>query len=167
MLFRSDVIPVNLSTEKKKKLNDNMILMYTGIIRSASDILVKQDSNIEKGTGADKNLLEMCDLTDNFFKDLKKGNISAMGDILDKGWNLKKTLAEGISSNEIDRAYKAAIDAGAEGGKLLGAGGGGFLLFYADNEFHDEIEKSLPEYRRIPFRFDGTGSATIYNDNTK
>ncbi|MGI6471926.1 MAG: GHMP kinase [Candidatus Methanomethylophilaceae archaeon] len=162
-----DVIPVNLSVKNMEKLNENLILMYTGITRSASEILVKQDSNIEKGTGADKNLLEMCDLTNNLFKDLERGNISAMGDILDKGWNLKKTLAEGISSDGINRAYRAAMDAGAQGGKLLGAGGGGFMLFYADKEFHGEIEKSLPGYRRTPFRFDDTGSIMIYNGNTQ
>lgn len=158
-----DIIPVNLSAEKTEKLNDNLILMYTGITRSASEILVKQDSNIERSKDAGKNLLEMCDLTDNLFKDLEKGRISAMGEILDKGWNLKKSLAEGISSGEIDRAYKTAVDAGAEGGKLLGAGGGGFLLFYADKEFHNDIEKSLPGYWKTPFKFDNTGSITIYD----
>lgn len=105
--------------------------------------------------------MKMCGLARELREELQKNNIDAMGEILHQNWLLKKTLASGITNPAIDKAYEKALAAGALGGKLLGAGGGGFLLFYVPIEKQDAVKAAigLPQ---MPMAFDRQGSSVIY-----
>ena len=133
---------------------------YTGQLHSASAILREQKQNITAGE-KEKNQLKMCELARELRNELQDNNIDAMGDILHQNWILKKTLASGISNSAIDEAYDKAINAGATGGKLLGAGGGGFLLFYVPLDKQKAVKEAigLPQ---MPMAFDSQGSTVIY-----
>lgn len=154
------VEPIIMDEEAKKNLQDNLMLFYTGKLHSASDILKQQSENIKTGE-KENNQLKMCDLARNLRDELQKNNIDAMGEILHENWILKKTLASEISNPMIDALYEKAMKAGATGGKLLGAGGGGFLLFYAPKEKQSTIksEIGLPQ---LPVSFDRQGTSVIY-----
>lgn len=162
--FRCDgsvtVDPVIMSNEMIRRLENNLMLFYTGKIHSASAILKEQTTNIINGD-QEANQLKMCVLARNLKEELQNGNIDAMGKILHENWILKKTLANGISNPMIDEFYDMAMQNGATGGKLLGAGGGGFLLFYVPQEKQIQVKESigLPQ---MPFSFDRQGSTVIY-----
>jgi D-glycero-alpha-D-manno-heptose-7-phosphate kinase len=94
--------------------------------------------------------------------ELQRGNLDSFGKILDENWQLKKGLAPGVSTGDIDGWYEAACAAGAIGGKILGAGSGGFLMFYAPQERHEAIERALMPLRKVSFRFDPLGSRIIF-----
>ena len=158
-----DVEPIRMRDEDKRTLESEFIVLYTGKTRKASDILSEQGNNVLKGSNED-NQRSMCALTDRMRKEMECGNIDFVGKALDEGWKLKKSLAKGISSEELDEYYERAIRNGATGGKLLGAGGGGFLLFHAPLKNHDSIIKALPELKHMPISFDEVGTAVIYND---
>jgi len=104
----------------------------------------------------------MVRLAEAAYADLCVGKIASLGQMLDNAWQIKRQMANGISNTLIDEAYQAAIDAGAEGGKLLGAGGGGFLMFYAAPERHGSIRRALASLRETPFRFALQGSSIIF-----
>lgn len=162
--FRRDgsvtVEPVLMDSEKKRELESNLMMFYTGKLHSASAILKEQSSNIAAGD-KQKNQLKMCGLARDLRNELVSGNIGAMGEILHENWLLKKTLASGISNPAIDGAYEKAMSAGATGGKLLGAGGGGFLLFYVNREKQEAVKNAigLPQ---MPMAFDRQGSVIIF-----
>ena len=168
--FRKDgsvkVAPVSISEGDLKRMNRNLLMMYTGKTRRASNILIKQNQNFKKGD-TEENTLQLCRLTEDLRKELLAGNIDYLGRALGEGWELKKTLADTVSTPEIDEAYETAMNCGAEGGKLLGAGGGGFLLFYAPHECHDGIIKDLKGLRNIPFKFENEGTSIIYDDMSR
>lgn len=157
------VDPVIMEHEKYKELQENLVMFYIGGMHSASAILKEQGSNVSAGD-KEKNQLAMCELAKQLRDELTVGNIDAMGDLLNESWQLKRTLASGISNPAIDEAYETAMQNGATGGKLLGAGGAGFLLFYAPRENQKQLHKSLhlPE---MPFSFDGQGSTIVYIGN--
>lgn len=162
--FRKDgsviVEPVLMHDEAKAQLERNLMMFYTGQLHSASAILKEQSSNITKGD-KEANQLKMCGLARELRAELQNNNIDAMGEILHENWLLKKTLAAGISNPAIDAAYDSAMKNGAKGGKLLGAGGGGFLLFYVPENKQQQVKKAigLPQ---MPMAFDRQGSAVIY-----
>lgn len=162
--FRKDgsvtVEPVMMKSSCMEQLERNLMMFYTGQLHSASEILKEQKSNITSGD-KEKNQMKMCDLTRVLRDELQGNRIEAMGEILHEGWMLKKTLASGISNPAIDEAYEIALSHGATGGKLLGAGGGGFLLFYVPEERQIELKQAigLPQ---LPMKFDKQGSAVIY-----
>jgi D-glycero-alpha-D-manno-heptose-7-phosphate kinase len=105
---------------------------------------------------------KMVRLAEKLAGELNRGNLEAMGWILDENWKLKQTLSEGISNERVNNWYARAKKAGALGGKLLGAGGGGFLLFDAPPEKHRAVEEALGGLRRIPFRMDPRGSRIVF-----
>lgn len=154
------VEPVIMRSELYSQLERNLMMFYTGELHSASAILKEQSVNITSG-GKEANQLKMCDLARELRDELQHNNIDAMGEILNEGWNLKRTLASGISNPEIDEYYDTAIKHGAIGGKLLGAGGGGFLLFYVPENRQQEVRIALG-LQQMPFSFDYQGSAVIY-----
>ena len=162
--FRKDggvlVDPVIMNENSFRRLESNLMMFYTGQLHSASEILKEQKSNITAGD-KEANQLKMCGLARSLREELQNNNIDAMGEILHQNWLLKKTLASGISDPAIDEAYDKAINAGAIGGKLLGAGGGGFLLFYVPLEKQESVKTAigLPQ---LPLAFDRQGSAVIY-----
>lgn len=162
--FRKDgsvvVEPVMMQDEAREKLEKNLIMFYTGKLHSASAILQEQSDNITSGD-RETNQLKMCGLAHDLRRELQSGNIDAMGEILHENWMLKKTLASGISNQEIDEVYQKAIDSGAIGGKLLGAGGGGFLLFYVPEKSQNKVKENI-RLPQMPMAFDRQGSAVIY-----
>lgn len=162
--FRKDgsvtVDPVIMHDSARQQLEKNLMMFYTGQLHSASEILKEQSSNITVGD-KEANQIRMCGLAHDLRKELQENNIDAMGEILHENWMLKKTLASGISNPVIDQAYETAVANGAIGGKLLGAGGGGFLLFYVPQEKQEKVKEAigLPQ---MPMAFDRQGSTVIY-----
>jgi D-glycero-alpha-D-manno-heptose-7-phosphate kinase len=153
------VDPVIFSSETKKVLNDKLLLFYTGTPRVSSTILKEQDENTGKNMAR---LDDIVALSQKLLKKLQANDLRGFGEILHEGWLIKKNLAGGISNPEINGYYKKALKAGAVGGKLLGAGGGGFLLFYCEKEHQANVRKALSGLKETPFTFEPQGSKIIY-----
>jgi D-glycero-alpha-D-manno-heptose-7-phosphate kinase len=156
-----NVEKICLDIEKTHLMTNNLLLFFLGNTRSASSVLSEQKKNVEDGKKIE-NLSEMVKLAYELKSEILKGEIDALGHILHKGWILKKELASGISSQAIDYYYGLAISAGASGGKLLGAGGGGFLLFYVKPEKQLSVKNALKELTFTDFNFDNSGTKIIY-----
>jgi len=156
------VEPVLLSPEASGRLEQNLLMFYTGDQRSASRILSEQGKNVASDNEKERAQLEICKLTDELFRELNNDNIDALGDILNANWEYKRKLANGITNPLIDKAYCDAMSAGAAGGKLLGAGGGGFLLFYVPRHRQNAVKNALAELTYMDFGFSGSGSVVIY-----
>lgn len=154
------VEPVIMNHESFQMLESNLMMFYTGQLHSASAILKEQKQNITSGQ-KEANQVKICELARILREELQNNNINAMGEILHQNWLLKKTLANGISNPAIDDAYEKAISAGAIGGKLLGAGGGGFLLFYVPQDKHNAVKNTI-NLPLLPMSFDRQGSAVLY-----
>ncbi|MFN9212930.1 MAG: GHMP kinase [Betaproteobacteria bacterium] len=156
------VSPVICPAATLDKVQQRLLVLYTGITRSASGVLQAQSAALRSDENKHATLRKMVSLAYGLRDELQRGNAAAMGEILHENWELKKTLAGGISSAEIDGWYARARAAGAVGGKLLGAGGGGFLLFDAPPERHEAIAHALPELRSVRVRFERFGSQVIF-----
>lgn len=154
------VSPIMMHSETYKTLQDNLLMFYTGTTRSANSILSEQKRNISQDDKND-NLKKMCLLAKDMKEALESNELAPFGRILHKSWELKRTLASGISNPEIDKAYERAMNSGALGGKLLGAGGGGFLLFYCEKEKQDTLRKSIG-LREFDFNFEHDGTSVAY-----
>lgn len=152
--------PILMEGKTYKELQKNLLMFYTGTTRSANTILAEQTKNITSEDKA-RNLLKMCGLAKDMKVALENNDISSFGKILDEGWQLKKELASGIANPAIDEAYEIAMKNGALGGKLLGAGGGGFLLFYCEEEKQDKLKKAIG-LRELDFSFERDGTSVIY-----
>lgn len=156
------VDPIICAPATKRRLQEGMLLLYTGLTRKADNILAEQSHNTQNSASKRASLRRMVALADQLYDALSRDEPDAFGEILHAGWMEKRRLANGISTGEIDTWYERARAAGALGGKLLGAGGGGFLLFYADPTCHEAIRRALPELRAVPFHFCPQGSKVIY-----
>lgn len=155
--------PVICTPATRKKLHSRLLLMYTGLVRSADNILAEQSKATRTSQEKQASLRKMVGLAHQMGEVLGSGKeLDAFGEILHTGWLEKRKLVDSISNTYIDEWYDRGRAAGAIGGKLLGAGGGGFLLFYADPAFHADICRALPELRRIHFNFSPQGSKVIY-----
>lgn len=156
-----EVSPIIISPERKKKLNDNLILFFTGFSRFSSEIQTETKSHIRNKT---KQLLEMKGLVDEAYKILvdKHTDLNEFGKLLDYSWKLKKQTGSKISTSDIDNIYEKAIAAGATGGKLLGAGGGGFLLFYVEKDKQRTVKTAMTDLLQVPFNFENSGTQVIY-----
>ncbi len=143
-------------------LQSRLLFFYTGLTRSASSLLRQQSADVAAPGPKSDATAELVRLAEAAFADLCAGNISSLGSMLHAAWQTKKQLVSGVTSDVIDEAYQAAMDAGAEGGKLLGAGGGGFLLFLAPPERHASIRSALRKLRETPYRFASHGSRIIF-----
>jgi D-glycero-alpha-D-manno-heptose-7-phosphate kinase len=155
------VDPVIMKSETLRRLQENLLMFYTGDVRSASAILKEQRENTKKSDKFE-NLKKMTELAHSLLDSLQNNNLSLFGEILHEGWLLKKTLANEISNGEIDHYYNTALRNGAKGGKLLGAGGGGFLLFYCEKEDQEKLRLALSNLKELKFRFDFEGAKVIY-----
>tara|TARA_B100001093_G_scaffold517562_1_gene599452 strand:- start:4011 stop:4988 length:978 start_codon:yes stop_codon:yes gene_type:complete len=155
-------IPLNI--EDIRELNDRLILFYYGNQRNASDILSEQNKKINSKITTQSTLKKMVKLVDEAEKYLIVKDFDNFGYLLNETWNLKKTLASNISDKKIDDIYKIGIDSGAYGGKLLGAGGGGFFLFYIRNEDRSKLINNLSSLKEFDFKFEDTGSTIIINN---
>jgi D-glycero-alpha-D-manno-heptose-7-phosphate kinase len=157
--------PVIAPGEHFAAFHRSLLLFYTGTPRQSGDeILARQGKAIEDGD--DKAMLEIRDLVFEMRDRLVEGDIEGIGNLLDRSWALKRTAAPGTSNDAIDGLYERARDAGAWGGKLLGAGGGGFFLVCGDPSTHADVRRTLSEYREIPFRFAERGTHTLLLEHT-
>jgi D-glycero-alpha-D-manno-heptose-7-phosphate kinase len=163
---RVDVSPVIMSPEVRKTLERRLMVFYTGTTRRATDILEVQSRETATRPDTQNALHRMVELVYALKTELEHGNLDSFGDILHENWELKKSLAPGVSNEGIDDWYDAARRHGALGGKILGAGAGGFLIFYANEEKHKDIEKALHPLRRVTFAFEPIGSRIIFYDPT-
>ena len=148
-------------------MEKSILVFYTGRTRSASVLLSEQSENIKRG---DKRVLmrEMVKLAYDMKYLLETDDLDAVGELLDKNWKLKCQMASGVTDFQIDAWYNKGIQAGAKGGKLLGAGNGGFMMFFAPPENHSNIISAMKGLRRIPFLFDNNGSQIIiYQSNNR
>lgn len=157
-----DIENLYLQSDAYRVLEKNLLMFYTGKTRSAGSILAEQKKNTEEDIKKINNLHKMVKLAKELKAELLKGNVDAMGDILHSGWLYKKELANGISNPDIDYYYDLAMKNGAKGGKLLGAGGGGFLLFYVEEQFRNKVRTALKDLKEIDFNFDSKGTNLIY-----
>jgi len=158
-----EVCKVISSPETLYALQQRLLFFYTGITRSASELLREQSVEISKPSGpAARGLSSMADMAVAGFDALCAGRIEEIGPMLHEAWTIKRGLSSGISNSLIDDAYEAALRAGADGGKLLGAGGGGFLMFCADPSRHDAIREALRGLRETRFAFEAQGSNIIF-----
>jgi len=160
------VTPIIVQPRVLETLEGNLLMLYTGITRSASQLLEKQGQNLRQDKNKVATLGKMVDLCDDFQRVLQEGSPDKVGPILHENWLLKKSLTQGVSTSVIDEWYDAGRKAGATGGKILGAGAGGFLLLYAPKENHERICHALPGLRPIPFRFERFGSQIIFFNPT-
>jgi D-glycero-alpha-D-manno-heptose-7-phosphate kinase len=156
------VEPIICRRQTLEKIQAGIVTFYTGITRSASAILQQQQSAMASEKKKQTVMRRMCDLAGQLRRELQANRADSFGELIHEGWLLKKTLTSGISSNAIDDWYAKARKAGAIGGKLLGAGAGGFLMFYAPPERHEAVERALGGLRRMDFRFESQGSQIIF-----
>ncbi|MCX4327776.1 MAG: kinase [Lachnospiraceae bacterium] len=156
-----EVFPVIIPSDRKKQLNENLLMFFTGFTRFSSDI---QEVNISQSEERIAKLKEMIFLVDEAEKVLtdKNSDLNEFGRLLDWTWRLKRGTGSSISTDSIDMLYKKGIEAGALGGKLLGAGGGGFLLFYAEPEKQQILKETMKDLLYIPFKFENGGAAIIH-----
>lgn len=156
------VCPVIIAPERKKQLNDNLMMFFTGFTRFSSDI---QKANA-MGSPIDKKVMldKMYELVDEAEEILvnKEKDLDDFGRLLDVTWKLKRQTGGSVSTNSIDELYAKGIEAGALGGKLLGAGGGGFLVFYVQPEKHNAVREAMSSLMYIPFEFEDGGTQVIY-----
>lgn len=158
-----NVEPVIMAPESYKKLENNILMFYLGGTHSASAILKEQSQNVKT---VDKATVQkqMCDITRKLKEELQNNNVDAMGELLHQNWMLKKSLASGITNPLIDETYDKAMAAGATGGKLLGAGGAGFMIFYVPEEKHEAVRKALSHLREMDFEMDNSGASIVMTD---
>jgi len=154
------VNPITVGSETVHDLNNHCMLFYTGISRFASNVAKEYVPSLKE---KEKQLNEMKDLVESAIDLLGDGgDITDFGRLLHEAWELKQSLGSRISSPEIEDIYRAAISGGALGGKVLGAGGGGFILFFVPPGRHDEVRKALKTFLWVPFKFEFHGSQIIF-----
>jgi D-glycero-alpha-D-manno-heptose-7-phosphate kinase len=156
------VEPILCKRETLRTIQDHILVFYTGITRSASDVLKHQQSAVASEKKKQAVMRKMVALAEQMKSELQRNRAGAFGEIIHEGWLLKKSLTSGISTDAIDGWYAKARKAGAVGGKLLGAGAGGFLMFYAPPEKHEAITQSLGKLRRMDFKFEPQGSRILF-----
>jgi D-glycero-alpha-D-manno-heptose-7-phosphate kinase len=152
--------PIHLDRGLQRKLNENLLLFFTGTTRQANDILGEQRNNIRSKLPLLRKMKEMAYRARD---ELLSGNVDILGPLLHESWQLKKQLASQISNHEIEGWYEAALDAGATGGKITGAGGGGFLLLYCPHEKAENVRAVLKHLRELPFELEPNGSKVIFD----
>lgn len=156
------VSPVAISDGRLHDLESRLLLFFTGFSRNASEIAAEQIKNTPQKTSE---LSEIMSLTDQAKTILSsKTSLDDFGVLLDKSWQIKRSLSSKISTPRIDEVYNVARAAGALGGKLLGAGGGGFMIFYVPPEKHEAVKNRLKYLLNVPFRFENVGSQIIYKN---
>jgi len=151
---------IDLDTATKRQLNHNLLLFYTGVTRKADSILSEQQSNIRSRESV---LEEMKHIAHVACDKLQTGDVDAIGDLLHESWMLKKQLASKISNGDVDDLYELARKAGATGGKIAGAGGGGFLLLYCPPGRQEHLRRELHMLQELPFNLGQDGSKVIFD----
>jgi len=157
---RVQIESVGLTPDQKRKLNEHLLLFYTGITRKAETILTEQKANIRDRVEV---LSELAKLAVDGKRALVEGAFEEFGEMLHHGWELKKELASNITNSAINEVYQTARRAGALGGKITGAGAGGFLLLYCPWRRKENVRHALKGLRELPFRFEDDGSRVIFD----
>lgn len=156
-----EVLPIIISPERKKKLNDNLMMFFTGFTRFSSEV---QKANASSKIDKTAQLKEMLSLVDEAEKILVNAetDLDEFGHLLHHTWNLKRKTGSAVSTDNIDMLYEKGIKAGATGGKLLGAGGGGFLIFYVKPEYQAAVKEAMSDLLYVPFLFEDGGTRVIH-----
>lgn len=156
-----EVLPIIISKERKRKLNQNLMMFFTGFTRFSSDIQkVNQAGNCDKKSQL-KEMLSLVDDAERILTDTS-ANLDEFGRMLDYTWKLKRQTGTAVSTNSIDELYSNGLAAGALGGKLLGAGGGGFLVFYVQPDRQNYVREAMKNLLYIPFEFEDGGTRVIH-----
>lgn len=156
------VTPVISARETIKAIERGILVLYTGITRGASPLLKEQSDAMLASVGKQRTMQRMVELAHIMKDELQRNSTASFGEILHENWMLKREMASGVSTDKIDDWYRRARTAGALGGKILGAGAGGFLMLYAPQERHSAIIAALSELRPIPMGFEPFGSRIIF-----
>lgn len=166
-IFRPDdtvcIEPVFLSPENKTYLESHMMLFYTGVTRAANAILFEQQKSFSSEKGG-KLGVKMLDLAMALRAEVNQGHFGGIGAYLFEGWEIKRKFTKAISNPEIDESYRKALSAGADGGKICGAGGGGFLLLWAKPDKQEKVREAVG-LRQVSFKIESSGSTIVYGGN--
>lgn len=162
--FRGDhnieVIPITISNQRLNELQSHLMLFFTGFTRYATDVEGEKLKNINGKKAEMRELFQMVDAAIDILS--AEGDLDDFGRMLHESWLIKKSLSDQVSTGQIDAIYETALKSGALGGKLLGAGGGGFILFFVRPENQERVRQVLSHLLNVPFRFDSLGSQIIY-----
>lgn len=156
-----EVLPVIINPSRKKQLEQNLLLFFTGFVRFSSEIQKVNLYTSEKKTEMLGKMLSLVDDAEKILTD-KNRDLDEFGKLLDQTWQLKRQTGKAVSTNSIDDLYERGIKAGALGGKLLGAGGGGFLIFYVQPEKQSAVKEAMRDLLYIPFQFETGGTRVVY-----
>ena len=156
-----EVMPLIIHPERKKLLNDNLLLFFTGFTRFSSDLQKANKVGYAEKIAQMREILALVDDAERVLTD-KQSNLDEFGRLLDRTWRLKRQTGGAITTNCIDALYEKGIEAGALGGKLLGAGGGGFLVFYVQPEKRAAVKEAMKELLYVPFNFEDGGTRVIH-----
>ncbi len=157
------VTPLDIPEEKKQKLNNNLLMFFTGLSRFSFEIQKTTKIAINKKTTELLEMLKMVDIAEDILVN-PSASLDDFGRLMGESWHLKRSISNKISTDYIDEVYKKAVSAGALGGKLLGAGGGGCLLFYVAEDKHASVRNALSEMLEIRFKFENEGTKIIVNN---
>ena len=155
------VSPIIINPERKQQLDENLMLFFTGFTRFSSEIQKSTEAQIHDKTAQLKEMLSIVDEAQQVLTD-KHADLNDFGRLLHRSWMLKKQTGSKISTGSIDELYQKGLEAGALGGKLLGAGGGGFLLFYVEKEKQEAVKAAMAKLMHVPFHFENSGTQVIY-----
>ena len=153
------VRPVVISPERKRELNSSLMMFFTGFTRFSSDM--QKANRVTDKTAQLKEMLSLVDVAEGVLTD-KSADLSEFGRLLDTTWRLKRGTGSQVSTGSIDALYERGVNAGALGGKLLGAGGGGFLVFYVEPDAQDSVRRAMSDLLYIPFEFEDGGTSVAY-----
>lgn len=156
-----EILPVIISPERKKQLNDHLMMFFTGFTRLSSEVQKVNAAGRQDKTAQLREMLALVDDAERVLTD-KNADLDDFGRMLDHSWKLKRQTGAAVSTSGIDDLYAKGIAAGALGGKLLGAGGGGFLVFYVRPERQDSVRWAMRDLMHIPFEFENGGTRVIH-----
>ena len=156
-----EVLPVIISPERKEELNNNLMMFFTGFTRFSSEVQIANAATKTDKTVQLREMLALVDEAEHVLTD-KSVELSEFGRLLDHTWKLKRQTGTAVSTNSIDDLYNMGMKAGATGGKLLGAGGGGFLVFYVEPEYQASVKAAMSELLYVPFKFENGGTRVIH-----
>ena len=155
-----DVSPIILNAERHKEIQSSFMLFFSGFSRYATEIAEKQIANFDKRKQQLRGISAICDEAMGVLQS-SSDPVRQLGELLHEGWMLKRELADGVATTDIDEMYAAGLEAGAIGGKLLGAGGGGFMLFMVDPDKQQQVRERLKDLIHVSFNFDSGGSKIV------
>lgn len=159
---RYEVSPIIISPDRKRQLNDNLLMFFTGFTRFSSEVQkVNFEGDVTKKKAMLKEMHNMVDEAERILVD-KESDLDNFGILLDKTWRLKKQTGSAVSTSNIDALYERGIKAGALGGKLLGAGGGGYLVFYVQPEKRLDVKDAMSDLLHVPFKFEEGGTRIVH-----